>query len=202
MKYYNKEEFMRKIEVSRSTVDRFYRDYPICADERVKDGKRVNIPETHLKYFVKELWMEEDKAKDDRIKKLEKLVSLIKEDSLAANLWKKDWVWYGTVSYRNDLSRDNCYNKMQLMFKKLIDVFGSDSDLKLFFTTESFNLRDGHHSHFVIDCHPDYKLAVKQMTKEIFTKDRIDIRLYNYLEAGIFYITKEGLQGTDWDYLF
>jgi len=203
MKYYTKEEFMEKTNNSRSTIDRFYRENFILAEERIKNGKRKNIPETHLKYFSWELLFEEEKAKDEKLKELQNLLMLLKDEkSLGVILWRQDWNWIGTISYRHDLSKDRCYNKMQAMFNELRDLFGPQAKLKLFFTTEEYKIRDGHHSHFVLDCHPNYRNQVKVQVKEMFKKDRVDLRLYDPTRAWLFYITKDGLQGEDWDYVF
>ena len=71
----------------------------------------------------------------------------------------------------------------------------------MFFTTESFKLRDGHHTHFVIYVDDPVKATlVKNFIKEYFRHDRVDIEPYNPDEGGIFYITKEDLQGPDWDF--
>jgi predicted glycosyl hydrolase (DUF1957 family) len=202
MKYYTKEEFMDKTNNSRSTIDRFYRENLILAEERIKKGKRKNIPETHLKYFSWELLFEEEKTKDKKISELQKVIALARETTLGAVLWKEDWKWIGTISYRHDFSKDSCYNKMQMMYKELQAACGKQSDLKLFFTTEAYSVRDGHHSHFVLDCHPNYRNLVKTEVKKMFKKDRVDLRLYDPTRAWLFYITKDGLQGEDWDYVF
>lgn len=76
-----------------------------------------------------------------------------------------------------------------------------DTELKIFFTTESYDVRGGNHNHFVIDCNTRNVNQVNQHIKEHFRWDRVDLEEYIPEEAAIFYITKEGLEGTAWDYL-
>ena len=201
MKYYTKEEFIEKSKVSCSTIDRFYRQYPDIAKERKEEGKRKDIPEQHLKYFDQNLMIKTDQEKDRKIDSLQKIIWLSRdENSLAAKLWHQDWVIFGTVSYRTDYSKDTCYIKMVKMYNQLKENL-YDIDLRFFFTTESFDVRGGNHNHFVINCNYRNVNHVKDFIKKHFRWDRIDQRKYNPEEAAIFYIMKEGLQGTDWDYL-
>lgn len=201
MKYNTIEEFIDKTNVSRSTVDRFYRKYPDIGNERINVGKRKDIPESHLKYFSMDLMMKEEKVNQDKIDKLKKLLTLIREkSSLASTLWNMNWEFFGTISYSQDHSKDTCYNKMVKMFNQLKSDI-EDSELKIFFTTESYDVRGGNHNHFVLNCNTRNVNQVNNLMKEHFNWNRVDLKPYNPEEAGLFYLIKDGLQGTDWDYL-
>lgn len=204
MKYYRKEEFIELTKISLSTLYRFYNEYPELGNERKAVGKkqRKDIPETHLKYFDLGLMIKSDQEKDEKIQNLQKIIYLARDkNSLAAKLWYMDWVIFGTVSYRTDYTKDTCYNKMVKMYNQLKSDL-EDSDLKLFFTTESYDVRGGNHNHFVINCSPQKVNHVNQFIEEHFKWDRVSLEEYTPIEAGLFYITKEGLKGTSWDYLF
>ena len=201
MKYYTKEEFIEKSKVSCSTIDRFYRQYSEIGNERKEVGKRKDIPESHLRYFDRNLMIKSDQEKDKKIKNLQKIIYLARDkNSLAAKLWYMDWVIFGTVSYRTDYTKDTCYNKMVKMHDQLKNNL-DDSDLKLFFTTESYDVRGGNHSHFVINCNYQNINKVNQFIETHFNWDRVLLAEYTPEEAGLFYIIKDGLQGTDWDYV-
>jgi hypothetical protein len=201
MIYYNKEEFMKIAQVSRSTIDRFYREHPKLGEERIKEGKRKNIPQSHLKYFSWELLFEEEKTKDKHIFNLQKIIALAREasDSLPRMLWEKNWVWYGTLTNRRDLSKDIRYQKMQRLYEELSHKFGQEAELKFFFTTD---VRDGNNSHFVVDCAKDYVSVINKEIKQITFRDRVDLRFFDPYQCGLFIIAKYGLKGSDWNYLF
>ena len=201
MKYYSKEEFIEVGKVSRSTVDRFYRKHKAIGKERKINGKRKDIPETHLRYFHPDLMIKEEQAYIEKIKKLKELLSLIRDkDTLASVLWHKDWVYFGTISYKEEFSKNTCYNKMTQMFNQLKGNI-ENSGVELFFTTESYEVRGGNHNHFVIDCNAHCVDEVNKFITDYSKWHRVDLEKYNPEEAGIFYIMKDRPKGTDWDYL-
>lgn len=201
MKYYTKEEFIELSKVSRSTIDRFYRDYTALGKERKIVGKRKDIPESHLKYFSLKLMINEEMIMKEKILKLQKVISLTKEDTLGTKLWQMNWVSFGAISYKSDYTVDTCYNKMVKMFNQLKNDI-DDNDLKIFFTTESYDVRYGNHTHFVLDCNIRNVNQINKKIKDHFSWDRVHLEDYAPEEAGIFYIMKEGLKGTGWDFLY
>jgi hypothetical protein len=201
MKYYTKEVFIEKSKVSCSTIDRFYRLYPEIGNDRKEVGKRKDIPESHLKYFDQNLMIKIDQEKDKKIINLQRINRMIRDkDSFAATLWFMDWTIFGTISYSSDYTKDTCYNKMVKMFNELKNVI-EDSKLKIFFTTESYDVRYGNHNHFVINCNTENVNQVNAFLNNHFKWHRVDLEPYNTEEAGLFYICKDGLHHTDWDYL-
>ena len=201
MKYYTKEEFIEKSKVSCSTIDRFYRKYPEIGNERKEVGKRKDIPESHLRYFDLGLMIKSDQEKDKKIKNLQNMLRVVKdENSLATNFWYMDWKFFGTVSYSSDCTRDTCYNKMVKMFNHLkLNVV--DTELSLFVKTESFPVRSVTHIDCVLNCSVSNLDQVRNLITEMFPRDRVDLQTYNLDEAGIFYISKDGYDGIAWDYL-
>lgn len=203
MRYHTKEEFIEFAKVSRSTVDRFYREYTELGNERKDVGKRKEIPASHLKYFDKDLMIKNDQEKDKKIKNLQKIIWLVRdENSLASKLWHRDWVFFGTISYNLEFTKSTCYNKMVKMFNQLKNDLDDDSELELFFTTESYSVRDGNHNHFVINCNIHNVTQVDKFIKDHHKSHRVDLERYNPEEAGLFYIIKDGTEGTDWDILY
>ena len=88
------------------------------------------------------------------------------------------------------------------MFDELQTKYGDSTKLRIFFTTEPFNNRDGYHNHFVV--YIEEKKLHQQVVEDIyqfFSNDRIDCSIYDKYKAGLFYMTKEGLQNEDWDIL-
>lgn len=72
----------------------------------------------------------------------------------------------------------------------------------MFFTTEPFTNRNGYHNHFVI--YIGNKKLHEQIVTDIqqyFSYDRIDVSSYDRYKAVLFYISKDGLNGEDWDFI-
>ena len=84
---------------------------------------------------------------------------------------------------------------MHGLFEALILKYSGDSSFRMFFVTEAFTNRVGYHNHFVL--HVENKKLLEDITKDIttyFRYDRVDVEPYNRYEAGLFYISKGGLQ--------
>lgn len=68
-----------------------------------------------------------------------------------------------------------------------------------FFTTEPFSNRKGYHNHFVIYIeNRQLQSQVMQDIEKYFEYDRVDAKVYDKYKAGLFYITKDGLENEDW----
>lgn len=91
---------------------------------------------------------------------------------------------------------------MTAMYQELENKYGNSIDIRLFFTNEPFNLRNGHHNHFVINVfNRFYVESIAENMRVFFSYDRDDIVGYVKYKAGFFYMTKEGLVNEDWDIL-
>ncbi|MDR5591895.1 hypothetical protein [Christiangramia sp. SM2212] len=201
MKYYSMNEFLNKIEVSRSTVSRFYSKYTQKADERKPSGKRLLIPETHIKYFNFDLMLEDEARINKRMRNMEKLLDCIRhKEDMPTFLFQMEWNIFGTISYRDELSSKSSYNRMQKIWNKIETKYKVNNSLRMYFTTEHYGIRDGHHNHFVIYSEnkkylEDINLMIKNMNKF----DRVDLEEYDPYDSGIYYISKDGNKGERWD---
>lgn len=201
MRYYKIEDFAAKSKVGKRTIQRFYKNYPGIGEERKEEEKKKLVPESHFKYFDLGLMIKELEDNSTTIKNLKKIIWLSREENtLACTLWRMDWMIFGTVSYSSDYTKDTCYNKMNKMFNELKKNL-DDSELRLFFTTESYDVRGGNHNHFVINCNSQNVNLVNDFIQKHFKWHRVELEEYNPEEAGLFYIMKDGLKGADWDYL-
>lgn len=88
------------------------------------------------------------------------------------------------------------------MYDYLNDKYKDSKKLRLFFTTEPFTNRNGYHNHFVIYVE-DKKLHEQIVAdiQEYFNYDRVDVSIYDRYKAGLFYMSKDGLSGEDWDFI-
>jgi hypothetical protein len=91
---------------------------------------------------------------------------------------------------------------MHGLYDYLNEKHGTSTGLRLFFTTEPFTNRKGYHNHFVI--YIENKKLHEQIVTEIqeyFNYDRTEVSSYDRYKAGVFYISKDGLNGEDWDFI-
>ena len=87
-------------------------------------------------------------------------------------------------------------------FDYIINQYGKEIGLRIFFTVEPFNNRGGAHVHFILKVGKGLLTnAVLEELKEFFKGNRIDLKKYDKYKAGIYYISKQGLKGEDWDIL-
>jgi hypothetical protein len=127
---------------------------------------------------------------------------LVDKDSLQYRLWQMDWSFFFTVAYKNDREKDSCFRQMHGVYDYLQKKYGDATELRMFFTTEPFTNRKGYHNHFVIHIE-NKKLheAVVTDIQDYFNYDRVDVSLYDRYKAGLFYMSKDGLNGDDWDFI-
>lgn len=208
MKIESVNEFLNRTKKARSTVYRFYKRNQDLWDETIFKSNRRYIPVHHDRYFDSVLMFDENKllnAKvsryEHRIKCMKKLLECLRnKDSLAYRLWYMDWTLIGTVSYKLDRSRNSCFNQMKAYYKALTKEFGNRTEIRIFFTTEEYDTRSGHHSHFALNLSdPTLNKEVTQFTSEFFKYDKVECERYMSHKAWLFYISKEGIQRTDWD---
>ena len=194
-------EFLTKIEVSRSTVNRFYKKYIEKGKERKRNGKKLLIPETHIKYFNFDLMLENEVRIMERMENMQNLLDCIRhKQDMPTFLYQMEWDIFGTISYRDELSAKNCYNRMKKLWNKIESKYQINNSLRMYFTTEHYGLRDGYHNHFVIYSeNKKYLEGIKLLINNMFKMDRVDQEEYDPYDSGVYYITKDGNQGEKWD---
>ena len=125
---------------------------------------------------------------------------LRRTDSLGYKLFQMDWTFWCTVAYKDEFTTDQCRTKMDSFYQHLVNKFGEETDLRMYYTTESFNTRQGNHNHFLLNA-SDTKLhyIIKQELQNYLQGNSVDVKNYDESLPCIFYSEKEGLQGTAWD---
>jgi len=200
---YDLEKFIKLTKKSRSTIYRFYKRNQDLFTETKRKGSKIMYPEEHLKYFDSETLFDENVILRQENQSLRNLIDcLVDKESLQYRLWEMDWTFFSTVAYKSERNKKSCYKQMTGLFNHLNIMFGSDTDLRLFFTCEPFANRTGYHNHFVM--YVENNKLREQVYNEInsyFEYDRVDIKNYDRYRAGLFYISKAGLHFEDWDYL-
>lgn len=203
MKYYKLEEFIRLTSCSKSKIWRFYKKNKELSDETKMKGKWRVYPTEHVKYFDSEVMFEENKMLRSENNSMKNLINCLTEkNSLEYTLWGMDWTYFLTVAYKNERNQKSCFRNMHGLYSALIDKYGADTALNMFFTTEPFANREGYHNHFMIYVE-DETLHDKVVAdvNQFFSYDRLDIAEYDQYKAGLWYMSKGGLVGEDYDIL-
>lgn len=193
-------QFVKTAKTSRSSVYRFYKKNDgLWEETKLKSNKRL-IPTTHAKYFDNEILFDELQTVALENKSLKRLIDLLADnDTLPATFWNLDWSFFFTVAYRAERNKKSCFRVMTALFDELNTKYGDSTDLRIFFTTEAFTNRKGYHNHFVI--HVGNKQLQAQIVEDIqkfFEFDRVDCSVYDKYKAGLFYMSKDGLENEDW----
>ena len=201
MKYDTLNEFIIRTGKSRSSIIRFYNKNKELDAETKWRGKWKVYPIEHAKYFDSEIMHAENKALQSENQSMKNLINcLAEQNSLEYTLWGMDWSFFVTVAYKNERNQKSCYRQMSGLYNHLIEKYGADTALNLFFTTEAFAERKGYHNHFIL--YVENKALHDKITKDIieyFSYDRVDFRAYDKCKAGLWYISKNGLYGEDYD---
>lgn len=203
MKYEGIKQFTITTKTSKSTIYRFYKkNIDLWAETKMSGNKRV-YPKEHARYFDSEIMFDENVMLRQENKSLRNLIDCLADKSTYQyTFWEMDWTFFGTIAYKSERKKISCYKQMTGLFNHLNNLFGSQTKLRLFFTCEPFANRAGYHNHFVLFVE-NQKLQ-QQVYGEIenyFEFDRVEVKNYDRYKAGLFYISKEGLNGEDWDYL-
>lgn len=203
MKYENIKTFIKSTKSSKSTIYRFYKkNQELWSETQFKNGKRL-FPVDHARYFDSEVMFDENKILRQENQSMRNLIDCLAEkNSFQHTFWEMDWSFFFTVAYKSERNKNSCFKQMQGMYDYLTEKYGTSTGLRLFFTTESFPNRKGYHNHFVIHIE-DKKLHEQIVTdiQEYFNYDRTDVSKYDRYKAGLFYMSKEGLSGEDWDFI-
>jgi hypothetical protein len=203
MNLYNLKEVSEKAGVSRATIYRFYeRNNGLWNETKIKTKKRL-IPESHLSLITKSNIYTTALRLEEENKQLKRLVNLLSvPNTLQYRLYQMDWDYFGTIAFKNDLNQKAAYHQMLRAFDYLIERYGKKIKLRIFFTVEPFYNRDGNHIHFILRVGNGLLTkAVIEELKVFFKNDRVDLNKYDRYKAGIYYTSKQGLQGENWDIL-
>jgi len=203
MKYENLKKFIISTKSSKSTIYRFYKkNEDLFAETDFKNGKRM-FPADHARYFDSEIMFDENKALRQENQSMRNLIDcLADKDSLQHTFWQMDWSFFFTVAYKADRNKTSCFKQMHGLYDYLNQRYGASTEIRLFFTTEPFPNRKGCHNHFVVYI-ADKKLHEQIVTdiQDYFNYDRTDVSVYDRYKAGLFYMSKDGLSGEDWDFI-
>lgn len=202
-KYITIKQFLIKAKISKSTIYRFYKKNVELKEETKKKEKNRMIPIDHIKYFNSEILFDENKLLQQENRCMKNLINcLVDMDSLQRKLWTLDWDFFTTVAYKTERNKKSCFKMMNGLYDFLIEEYGDNTEIRLFFTTEPYNNRKGFHNHFVLYVkNKSIHNQVIESVKEFFSYDRVDFQKYDKYKAGLFYIAKEGLVNEDWDIL-
>lgn len=203
MVYEKINEFIKVANISRSKLYRFYKkNNELWQETKIKSNKRL-IPTSHAKHFDTEILYDELQTMTLENRSLKRLIDcLFEKDSLVRTFWEMEWSFFFTVAYKAERNKKSCFRLMNALFDELQNKYGDSTEIKMFFTTEPFTNRKGYHNHFVIYISDNrlHKQVVNHI-QQYFQYDRVDSSIYNKHQAGLFYMTKDGLQNEDWDIL-
>ncbi len=202
MKIESLNEFIIRTQKSKSTLNRFYKKNPELKKEIIFRKKNY-YPIEHAKYFDSEIMFDENKILTQENKTMKNVIEcLMDKDSMQMRLWYMEWTYFFTIAYKLERNKKSCYRMMNGMFDTLIERYGDQTDIRIFFTTEPFENRKGFHNHFVIFV--SNKSLLDVILDDIslyFEYDRSNYSLYSPYKAALFYMVKRGLHGEDWDIL-
>jgi hypothetical protein len=120
-------------------------------------------------------------------------------NTLEQHLSFLEWDYFITIAYKDNFNKKDCFDMMHVLYRHLT-IPTITGDTRMFFTTESFTNRFGYHNHLILKSNCN-KTTLEQLISSCLPYARIDIRPYNRELAGVFYVAKEGANGTDWDLL-
>jgi len=202
MKYENLKKFIISTKSSKSTIYRFYKkNEDLFLETKLSSGKRM-FPIEHARYFDSEIMFDENKILRQENQSMRNLIDCLAErENLKHTFWYMDWSFFFTVAYKAERNKKSCFKQMHGLYDYLNEKYGS-TELRMFFTTEPFTNRSGYHNHFTLYIQ-DRKLHVQIVNdiKEHFNYDRTDVSTYDRYKAGLFYMSKDGLSGEDWDFI-
>ena len=196
-------EFIKRTNKSKSTLIRFYKKNPeLKAEVKYARGKNY-YPIDHARYFDSEIMFDENKELRQENRSMKNLIEcLMDKNSMQTRLWYMDWSYFCTVAYKLERNKNSCRKMMNGLFDTLIERYGDQTDIRIFFTTEPFINKVGYHNHFVI--HVSNKSLLESIDDDIslyFDFDRSECSKYDPYQAGLFYMVKNGMMGEDWDLL-
>ncbi|MFZ9954533.1 MAG: hypothetical protein ACO3E1_00265 [Flavobacteriales bacterium] len=199
-------EFLAKANTSRSSLIRLTKDLMKKKAEwkitYIKETAKGNLfHHSLLSQFIPEWCLNKLVEYEEHFDDMRNLVAVLEDsNSLPYILYKMKWDSFITVAYAKTYKPERCFIMMSEVANILEEKCGKGIEFRMFFTTESFSHREGHHNHFFLRVgnHERREYAL-DFIKDYFAGDRVDIKSYDQEKAGLFYIAKSGLQGTEWD---
>lgn len=203
--YLTTKEFEKYAGVDRSTVVRMTKKVREIKSkiDLVKKSKRGNkFHRSLLERYIPKWCLDKLDEYEEHQSDMRNLIAVLENHkSLPYHLYKMKWDEFGTIAYKGTYTAESCYSKMARLSDEIENKLPTNVEYRLFFTTEKFNGRDGHHNHFFLRV-GNYKFReyIKEQIEDTFKNDRIDLQAYDNEKAGLFYICKNNnLKGTEWD---
>lgn len=134
-----------------------------------------------------------------RIKQMETTIDCLKRnESIEQHLSYFHWDYFITISYAETLNEKQCFSLMS-KFYEVINSLTKGSN-RMFFVTEPFTNRTGNHNHLILKCNLT-EVHLRQIMIEYLPKGIVDVKKYDPYLAGVFYLSKKGTKGENWDVL-
>ncbi len=204
--YYTTKEFIAKAEISRSSLLRLTKELMKKKSEwktnYIKETDKGNLfHKSLLSQFIPDWCLKKLVEYEEHFDDMRNLVAVLEDpNSLPYTLYKMRWDNFITVAYAKVYTPERCFSMMSEIADILETKCGTVIEFRLFFTTESFHRREGYHNHFFLRVgHHEIREYALELIKDYFANDRVDIRSYDSEKAGLFYISKNGLSGIEWD---
>lgn len=110
--------------------------------------------------------------------------------TLEQYLYLFQWDYFITIAYKDSLPQMECFSLMHELYHR-IEESAPEGTSRMYFTTEPFTNRTGHHNHFLLRSDLEQS-EIENLINEHTPSGRTDIKPYNKELAAIFYINKEG----------
>jgi hypothetical protein len=120
--------------------------------------------------------------------------------TLEHHLSLMDWDYFVTISWEDLYNKERCRTEMDSLYRDF-DNYGFGAKNRMFYTTEPFTNRRGCHNHFALKLEGSNNIQIKEFIEKNAPKGIVDVKPWDNYKAGIFYITKDGTEGVDWDIL-
>jgi hypothetical protein len=176
---------------------------PAWTIKLIKETKRGNLFHKRLlEYFIPKWCLDRLDEFEEHQSDMRNLIAVLEDhESLPYHLYKMKWDIFGTIAYKGTYSAERCYNEMSKLSEKIESKLPSNIEYRLFFTTEKFTTREGHHNHFFLRVgNFKFREYITEYIENSFENDRTDIQSYDHEKAGLFYICKNNnLKGLEWD---
>lgn len=208
--YLTKQDFSKKAKISKRTVERLVnqllKEEPNHPKIKKEKNGRYKLHRSLLNHYVSDefLNIEDEKRKLEReIRSLKNTIDcIIDQKQIGYVLHNYSWSFFCAVNYQQEISKNQCRDTMVNLYKQLVKLYGSQSEIRLFFTSEDVFNTGNNHSHFVLFISNTALLErVKAEVERYLEGQRVYIDEYTHYKAGIFYNCKEGLRDVNWDIL-
>lgn len=137
MKLLKIKDFLTEAGVSRSSLYRLYKKYPILENETKEKSRHRLIPVSHTMYFDLEKMIDNNNRQKEKISEIKGLTDcLFNDDGTITYFWKKEWSLFGTISYKNNVHSLNCHQKMTNLFNDLNHHYGHTTNLRMLAISE------------------------------------------------------------------